>query len=51
MKHLAYLPIDIDVEWPDEELILKWFEDHKLLDDDYCINNAPNNMLYPRLLA
>ena len=35
MKHLAYLPIDIDVQWPDEDVLLQWFEDHKLLDDDY----------------
>lgn len=35
MKHLAYLPIDIDVEWPNEELLLQWFENHKLLDNDY----------------
>ena len=35
MTTLAYLPIDIDVEWPDETLLLEWFQDHKLLDTDY----------------
>lgn len=35
MKKLVYLPIDIDVEWPNEELLLKWFDEHKLLDTDY----------------
>jgi hypothetical protein len=35
MKKLAYLPIDIQVDWPDEDKLLKWFEDHKLLDTDY----------------
>ena len=35
MKKLAYLPIDIDVEWPDETLLLDWFNNHKLLDTDY----------------
>lgn len=35
MSKLAYLPIDIDVEWPDETLLLDWFENHKLLDTDY----------------
>ncbi len=32
---LAYLPIDIEVEWPDESLIVDWFHNHKLLDTDY----------------
>ena len=32
---LAYLPIDIEVEWPDEAKLLDWFENHKLIDTDY----------------
>lgn len=32
---LAYLPIDIEVAWPDEDKLLSWFENHKLLDTDY----------------
>ena len=35
MKKLIYLPIDIDVEWPDEAMIIDWFHHHKLLDTDY----------------
>jgi hypothetical protein len=35
MKKLVYLPIDIHVEWPDENKLLKWFNDHKLIDTDY----------------
>ena len=34
-KELAYLPIDIEIDWPDEEKILDWFNAHKLLDTDY----------------
>jgi hypothetical protein len=32
---LAYLPIDIPVPIVDENKILDWFENHKLLDTDY----------------
>lgn len=35
MKKLIYLPIDIDVEWPDEATLVDWFHQHKLLDTDY----------------
>lgn len=35
MKSLAYLPIDIDIDWPDESQIVDWFHKHKLLDTDY----------------
>jgi hypothetical protein len=35
MKNLVYLPIDIDVEWPDEATIVDWFHNHKFLDTDY----------------
>lgn len=35
MKKLIYLPIDIDVEWPDETMLVDWFHNHKLLDEDY----------------
>lgn len=35
MKKLVYLPIDIDVDWPDEDLLVDWFHQHKLLDTDY----------------
>jgi L-rhamnose mutarotase len=32
---LAYLPIDIPLNVPDEKLVLEWFENHKLLDTNY----------------
>lgn len=35
MKKLIYLPIDIDVDWPDEAILIDWFHHHKLLDTDY----------------
>lgn len=35
MKKLSYIPIDIDVEWPDEAVLIDWFHTHKLLDTDY----------------
>lgn len=35
MKKLIYLPIDIDVEWPDEAVLVDWFHRHKLSDTDY----------------
>lgn len=35
MNSLIYLPIDIDLEWPDEAKIIDWFHHHKLLDTDY----------------
>jgi hypothetical protein len=34
-KKLIYLPIDIDVEWPDEAVLIDWFHKHKLKDTDY----------------
>ena len=33
--NLAYLPIDIPMPVLDEEKLLSWFENHKLLDTDY----------------
>lgn len=35
MKNLIYLPIDLDVDWPDEATLVDWFHQHKLLDTDY----------------
>jgi hypothetical protein len=32
---LAYTPIDIAIELPDEQFILDWFEQHKVVDTDY----------------